>query len=196
MDERRWRRYLDALARHGHEPLAPSGHRGNADLPVSHPHIDWLADCDRILDLRPGIGLAVRYLARGGARPEGLLPASAIAAAREAAPDCRFLAGDMHDIPASDLVYCGVLAWGALEHALSPPIILCEANRVLRPAGKLLLYVAGPAAIEGRGHIWVPSRRQTLWLLERTGFIVDQIEAAGNGLVYRAIKVGDPLGRD
>lgn len=80
--------------------------------------------------------------------------------------------GDMHKIPYDDGFFDVVWIAHTLEHAISPYVLLCEINRVLKQDGYVVVVV--PAEGDYKtcmpGHYFVPTMKQLGNLLHQTNF--------------------------
>jgi len=99
------------------------------------PRLGVAADTD-LLDIACGSGLAVRLAHGAGATVAGIDAAEAlIAVARARTPEADLRTGSMYELPWADASFDIAISvngiWGGCEDALA------EANRVLRPGGRL-----------------------------------------------------------
>lgn len=107
---------------------------------------------DVVLDLGCGTGDAVPALLAAGASVQGLDHAPAmIAAAARRHPDARFFRGSFADIPVPDASIDRVLASNVAYFWQDDAAVLTEIKRVLRPGGRLALYVTGADALRRIG---------------------------------------------
>lgn len=94
----------------------------------------------KILDIGCGSGLLVLKLDRLGFDTYGLT------ANEEDIKNCEFAKskvkqGDMHELPFEDDFFDAVIINQCLEHAISPYIVLCEINRVLKKDGVISIII-------------------------------------------------------
>jgi ArsR family transcriptional regulator len=98
-----------------------------------------------LLDIGTGTGRVLELLAPRVEQALGIDASKsmlALARARLAGPDfahCAVRLGDMYRLPLPDRSYDIVVLQMVLHHAEDPGMVLAEAARVLRPAGRLLL---------------------------------------------------------
>ncbi len=80
--------------------------------------------------------------------------------------------GDMHQMPFNDEEYENVFCLHTLEHSISPYILLCEINRILKTGGYLIIIVpeAGCFWDFYPHHYFCPTVGQLWSLLHKTGF--------------------------
>jgi SAM-dependent methyltransferase len=129
-----------------------------ADLWVRHqePHQDplYAAALDALgvgpgsalLDVGCGAGRALRAAADRGADVAGLDAAEAfVAHARRRVPGSRIVGGEMEALPFADGEFDVVTSFNAFQYAARPAAAIAEAHRVLRPGGRVLMAVWGPA---------------------------------------------------
>ena len=81
--------------------------------------------------------------------------------------------GDMHELPYEDKKFDIVLIMYTMEHAISPYIVLCEINRVLKNDGIVIILQPeeGDIWTTTRQHYSVSTFRQLFNLLNKTGFV-------------------------
>jgi SAM-dependent methyltransferase len=112
---------------------------------VLTPMLDGLTP-GRALDAACGTGAVAQQLVTRGHDVVGIDVSEAmLARARRAAPDARFLSGEITDLPLPDRDVDHVVCSLALAHLSDPGPFFAEAARVMRPGGHLLL-------LDTRGH--------------------------------------------
>jgi SAM-dependent methyltransferase len=100
-----------------------------------------------LLDLGCGDGAFCSFAARRGAIVHGLDAApDAIAEALEEVPTGDFRLAMMEGLPWANDSFDVVTAFNAVQYALDPELVLSEAARVVRPAGRIAVCKWGPPA--------------------------------------------------
>lgn len=100
---------------------------------------------------------------------------------------------DAARLPFSGCTFDAVTAWGSIEHLAEPVLALAEAHRVLRPGGRLILFVPnalGPmfrvfGLVDPPRHLYHFTERTLRLALGRAGFAPDGVTfwpAAGENL--------------
>lgn len=102
---------------------------------------------DRVLDLACGTGLAAAAAAERGAEVTGVdFSTAMLAEARSRLPSVRLEQGDAEALPFGDGVFDVVVSNFGIHHVPNPVTALKEANRVLRPGGRVAFTIwAAPA---------------------------------------------------
>ena len=118
----------------------------------------------RVLDLACGPGHVAAAAAERGALPVGLdFSPAMIALARAGHPDLRFEEGDAEALPFADGSFDAAVANFGVHHVAEPIRALHEANRVLRPGGRVAFTA------------WTAPSENTAWRL-----LYDAISAHGD----------------
>lgn len=137
--------------------------------PLFAGNLNFVDDCQKVLDIGCGIGSVVAKL---GERGYGVtLNSLEIVRAQDyhgAELAKRISVGDMHDLPFEDASFDGAIMWDSLEHALAPIVALWEAHRVLVSRGKLLVYIPP--------QLWIEHPGQAKWMFDLCGFEVEHLE--------------------
>ena len=91
--------------------------------------------------------------------------------------------GEMHNLPFSDAEFDTLYSSNVFEHALSPTVALCEANRVLKTNGLFHLIVPKDIDtwVDDDSHISCLSDRLWRKLFRITGFRVIDFREHSNG---------------
>lgn len=185
MNNKKWAKYLKQF-------IGPVSDRAIPCL----LYLDWLNDCDRILDVGCGTGRLAAYLQKKGKNVTGisLNPQEIQIGNERSGMKLDIWEGDIHEIPSSDKLFDAVIAWDVLEHTLAPYIILSEVYRVLKPGGKLLCFIPGKDWIDCGYHCIVLTGDQLRHLVRIVGFnslesIKDETRGATKGgTIYKIIK--------
>ena len=114
-----------------------------------------------ILDVGCGYGAFVTVARKRGLDARGLDTAEfEIAYARQRVdaddPDDVFVLGDGQGLPFDDATFDGLTLWNVIEHVPDTPRLLAEAERVLRPGGRLFAIAPNYAAFRREAHYHVP----------------------------------------
>jgi len=126
---------------HGRDPKEASRLETQAAFigPVLIDRVDVPSDPERVLDLGCGVGAMTRLLIeRGAVHPIGVDRAlTQIESAKRLTQKgaAAWLVGDGTQLPFADATFDLVYTSWLLEHVPSPPAVLAEAHRVLRPGG-------------------------------------------------------------
>ena len=117
----------------------------------------------RVLDAGCGDGAILEAIARRGGLSLGvgldLSPASLETAARRTDDALRFVAGSIFQVPVADRSVDDVISIGVVHYFPDAQPILQEYARVLRPGGRMFLFVYRPH----------PVHTLRLWMLGRSG---------------------------
>lgn len=157
-------------------------------LPHLKASLPFLYDCHNILDCGAGVGNLVRYLQSKNISAEGITyNAKEVQFASD--KGTQLVLADLHDLPFEDQRFDGAIAWDSLEHCLAPLLVLKEIYRVLKPNGKLLIYIPDESWQDCNYHIIVPTIKQMLHLLQLAGFSrVEHEDKGKESAVYKAFK--------
>lgn len=99
---------------------------------------------------------------------------------------------DAHNLPFADHTYDGMVLFELLEHTRSPGHVLCEASRLLRPGGKLLLSVPFHWNIHhAPADYWRFTPYGLAELLNRASLAVDNISPVGGVFAMAFARIGD-----
>lgn len=177
MDLVQWKKYL--------EPF--KGPYSDRAIPCI-PYLNWLEDCNYILDLGCGTGNLVRYLIEEkGKKARGITLNP-----KEVSKN--LFECDIHELPLRDRSVDGIIAWDIIEHSIAPFIVLSEIYRVLKPRGKALVFIPGTEWIDCDYHCIVLNERQFIHLVHKAGFqhsIILHDETRGatkDGTIYKIRK--------
>jgi SAM-dependent methyltransferase len=100
----------------------------------------------RLLDAGCGSGLFCRIAADAGADVAGIdASPELLEIARERTPAAEFVLGDFEALPWPDGSFDVVTGIAAFSFTGNPEAALCEARRVLRPGGRVVIGTWGPA---------------------------------------------------
>ena len=134
-------------------------------------HMPWLLDDgDAFVDLGCGCGGVVQHIQRTGKRACGVTyqHREVEVATSRGIHDVVF--GDIHELPYAPAIFDGAICWDVIEHCIAPLAVLKEAHRVLKPSGRLLMFVPGQRWSQSWYHVLVPLPDQLRHLLELAGF--------------------------
>lgn len=151
--------------------------------------IEFLQDAGSVIDIGCGVGHTLKYLEEQGF---GDLIGITMTPDEVANKVCNATM-EIADIQeySTDRVFDAAIMWDVLEHLAAPVVGLANVNKLLKLRGKLLLYVPPEDWIECDYHVIVPTERQTKWLLNLTGFHLEQsIPVQNGGTVYLSVKLG------
>ena len=100
----------------------------------------------RLLDAGCGAGLVLRLAADRGADVSGLDAAEGMLThARRRVPGAPVVRGEIEQLPFADASFDVVTGFNSFQYAARPAVALAEASRVVRPGGRVLAMVWGPA---------------------------------------------------
>ena len=146
-----------------------------ADIMHLDAHLPWLDDCTNILDLGCGIGIVVNELRTSGKNAQGITYQEAEVAEAKERFGLDLVYGDIHKLPFSDGQYDAAIMWDVIEHTVAPLIALSEAFRVVKPGGKLLVFIPGTYWQHCKYHLLCLTPSQMTHLCERVGWTVHSI---------------------
>ena len=151
-------------------------------------YLDYLDGCGKVLDMGCGVGENILYLKKICLEVIGItLNEDEKKIAKE--KNLRVLIRDMHDTYFGKEEFDGVLLWDVLEHSPSPWILMDEIYRILKPRGRVLVFIPDTKWIECDYHLSVLTQKQAKWLFEKTGFEVkEMIDRGDQSAVYKLIK--------
>jgi 2-polyprenyl-3-methyl-5-hydroxy-6-metoxy-1,4-benzoquinol methylase len=154
---------------------------------------NYIADCNKILDIGCGIGNVVEWLKKRGHMAAGITYQEK---ERDMARDKNRYS--VHHCDMHNIVYDGpnpsslsnefdaFIMWDSLEHSIAPLVALGEAKRVTRNSGKGMIFIPSQNWIECRYHIIVPTIRQMKHLLELAELkLVDVVDMGNEQAVYK-----------
>ena len=102
----------------------------------------------RLLDVGCGAGLTLRLAADRGADVSGLDAAEGMVThARRRVPGAPVVQGEIEQLPYADTSFDVVTGFNSFQYATRPAAALAEATRVVRPGGRVLALVWGPAEL-------------------------------------------------
>ena len=133
----------------------------------------------RALDVGCGDGFLCHLLTGAGWAVNGITykqEEADAAVAQDPALAGRVHVGDFHDMPYPASTFDLCISRQALEHALSPVVVLWEMHRVLHEGGVLVLHLP-PHEIEDGStptHHYAFSGKQWMRMVELNGFVVTQ----------------------
>jgi SAM-dependent methyltransferase len=126
---------------------------------------DWIldladaADGARLLDVACGSGAFLRRAVDRGLNAAGIdVSPAAVALAAERLPGAELLVGDAQELPFADSSFDLVTCLGSLEHFPAPERGAAEIARVVRPAGRVVVFVPNLFFL---GHVWFGLRHGT-----------------------------------
>lgn len=119
---------------------------------MAHPE---MAKADSVLDVGCGPGLAAQVFSRRIARVAGAdATAPFIEIARRRAPRGDFRTAEMEALPFADGTFDAVTGFNSFQYAASPVNALCEARRVVKKGGVIIVAVWGlPESCDAAGHL-------------------------------------------
>lgn len=162
---------------------------------TSGPYLDYIENCESVLDVGCGTGRLVRHLVEKGHynvagitfdKKEIEFGVNKLGLKK----NVHIFEGDMHQLPFPEKTFDAVVSWDNLEHSPAPYIALCEMYRVLKPEGRALIYIPGTDWIDCNYHFIVLNIRQMKHLAEMIGFeVVDVINRGDQDGVYKLRKI-------
>ena len=192
LDNIKWQKYL----RIGEEDFSASCEVDEGARNLHKNLIDMLPPRDKILDIGCGTGWSTNEFTKKYNYAVGIsIQTSEIDFAMKnyySNDKLCFELMDMHELKFSDSHFDTVYMREVLEHSIAPFIALCEANRVLKISGMLLVNVPDQTWQDWHCHYIVPTDLQLRSLLAKTNFIVEKFgttEAGHNW--YLTVKTGD-----
>ncbi len=196
MDDKKWQEYIKRMPAEYNDrgPNAPIDFDPqDRCLPIADVNQKILDNCNSVVDLGCGVGRALQLLKKKGKFVRGMtLDSREVKAGIEqyGLTEEEIILGDVHETPWDDETFDGAIMWEILEHVLSPIISLWECWRLLKPGGKLLLFLPNKVYVDVGVHVICPNIDQTRALLTKTWFkITDVIDHTGESGRYTAIKV-------
>jgi SAM-dependent methyltransferase len=114
-----------------------------------------MAKAHSVLDIGCGPGLAVQVFSRTIAHVAGAdATAPFIEIARRRAPRGDFRTAEMEALPFADGTFDAVTGFNSFQYAASPVNALCEARRVVKKGGVIIVAVWGlPEGCDAAGHL-------------------------------------------
>jgi len=135
---------------------------------TSGAYLDYIQDCQTILDVGCGVGNLVEYLCSKGKNALGIT--FNLTEVNEAvSKNRRVILGEMHRIPANDESFDGVVAWDVLEHSIAPFIALSEMKRVTKIGGKILIFIPDIEWLDNENHFYQLNQDQMKHLINMVG---------------------------
>lgn len=159
-----------------HETLIAYDPQTGSPMPSLKIAYDYIKDCNKVIDLGCGTGNVVKWLNTKGHDAIGITyNHNEVKYANENLDNPNIFWADMHELPYGDDIFDAVLSFESIEHVHSPYIALNEMKRVVKPGGKIVVYIPGTKWIECWHHILVPNIRQFKWLVCRSEIILEDI---------------------
>lgn len=189
MNDQKWQSFLNKIPKE----FADKGpgardfndeafHMANEGLAYGGTNLEYLMDCNKILDIGCGVAHTVKILRDMGKYAYGItINTDEVKESIERLkldPE-KVELGDVHDLPWVDGTFDGVILWEIIEHVLSPQAVIWEAARVLRNGGKLMLFTPPDVYIEFSVHIILPTQRQLFEMFAKAGIVVEVIRDWG-----------------
>ena len=143
---------------------------GRTEILFQDQHLSWLEDCQKVLDAGCGVGHLVRKLQALGKDATGLTYNPLEVDIARTKYGTTIVEGDLHRLPWPDQMFDAVVCWDALEHTVAPLHVLGEFRRVLKPGGKLLVFMPGDNWVETNYHILCLTMPQMLHLVALLGY--------------------------
>ena len=202
MIENKWQYYLNLLP----EEIADRDREDeDITLPLGKGNLDYLEDCEKVIDLGCGTGVVLDYYLNkrkyaGYEKRKNIYGITInqkekdIAFQKYGDSVCeRIMTGDVHDLyMLKDKEFDGAIMWEILEHTLSPIIALWECNRVLKDNGKLVLMIPNKIYTDFPWHVYTSNYEQTKSLLKKAGFVIEDFkDLTGDSGRYWCKKVCD-----
>lgn len=153
-------------------------------------YLNFLDDCDKILDVGCGTGNTVKYLQSLGREAVGIT-FSPLEIDQAKMFNTVIQQGEMHRLDFKDEEFDAVISWDNLEHAIAPFIALSEMKRVVKVGGKLLIYIPDLQWLENENHFYQLNIRQMKHLINRVGGleIVDIITRVDEDGIYKLKRI-------
>ena len=132
-------------------------------------HLPWMLDAgDSFIDLGCGSGGVVAHINALGKHAVGVTY-QASEAKFAASLGREVIHADLHCL-APYALFDGALLWDVIEHCVAPLVVLRNAHALLKPEGRLLIFVPGQRWNRSWYHVLVPTQDQMRHLLELAGF--------------------------
>lgn len=200
MNEKKWKEYLNRMP-FEYNDRGPSGivdfSSDDIALPISPVNLNILKDCKSVVDLGCGVGRALKILKENGKMVRGITRNNnevKDGRAKYGLTNDELIAGDLHDTPYPDNFFDGAIMWESLEHALSPIIALWECNRILKPGGRLLLFLPNKVYVDAGDHVLNLNVPQVKALLTKTSFkLCDLVDYTGDSARYVATRLSGDI---
>ncbi|MEK6884727.1 MAG: class I SAM-dependent methyltransferase, partial [Nanoarchaeota archaeon] len=124
------------------------------------------------LDIGCGNGIQLLKLKRMGAKSVSGVTASDSDCESGKNIGINIVKCDMHELEFDDKTFDVILLHQSLEHAISPYIVLCEVNRILKDNGFIHIVIPEDDIVWSFTslHFWCPTMYQLSALLQRSGF--------------------------
>jgi len=154
-------------------------------------YLNWLDDCQKILDVGCGTGNTVKYLRSLGKEIIGITFSPLEIQQAKLVNNIDIQLMEMHRLDFKDEEFDAVISWDNLEHAIAPYIALSEMKRVVRKDGKLLIFIPDLKWLENENHFYQLNIRQMKHLIDRVGGleITDIITRVDEDGVYKIKKL-------
>jgi ubiquinone/menaquinone biosynthesis C-methylase UbiE len=188
--ERRWRGYLDATLKPTLTALAAGAG-------------------ERILDVGCGTGRLLRELQGIEPGVEGWgvdVSQDMLVIAEARSTGARYVRADVHRLPFRPASIDAVVSSSSLHHWASPPQVLTEMRKLLRPGGRLVLtdwaddflptrVLSLILRVTDRSHVRTFTSAELRAMVERAGFEVEQVQLYRFGWKWGFVTISAKLDR-
>jgi SAM-dependent methyltransferase len=149
LHDREVARFVERYEQLARDPYASTFTYGRKRIDDVVGHLVGPAAGRRLLDVGCGVGFQLRQLAVRGFRAFGIEPARAMARVAATGATGRVAIADGRALPLRDGSMDVVLCVEVLRYLPDPRSILCEASRVLRPGGLVVLTAVPRWSLDG-----------------------------------------------
>jgi len=144
----------------------------------------------RVLDVGCATGYSTEKIRQEGYEVVGItISEKEVYLAKKRYPHLKVYRMDMHCLQFEDRYFDLVFARMVLEHAVSPYIVLCEINRVLKDKKYALILMPNMKHIDNPYHLFSLNFEQMNELLKKTGFELAHLEYSFDEMNYLARKI-------